>query len=53
MPPEQVKDFGMSTPTGRAGQPVELAQIYVFLASDESIYITGEVIGATGGKPLA
>ena len=53
MPPEQVKDFGTSTPTGRAGQPVELAPIYVFLASDESSYITGEVIGATGGKPLA
>jgi NAD(P)-dependent dehydrogenase (short-subunit alcohol dehydrogenase family) len=53
MPPEQVEDFGKSSPTGRAGQPVELAPIYVFLASDESSYITGEVIGATGGKPLA
>ena len=53
MPLERVKDFGTSTPTGRAGQPVELAPLYVFLASDESSYITGEVIGATGGKPLA
>lgn len=53
MPPEQVEKFGESTPTGRAGQPVELAPIYVFLASAESTYITGEVIGATGGKPLA
>ena len=38
---------------GRAGQPAELAPVYVFLASDESSYITGEVIGVTGGKPLA
>ena len=53
MPPEQVEKFGESTPTGRAGQPVELAPIYVFLASPESSYITGEVIGVTGGKPLA
>jgi NAD(P)-dependent dehydrogenase (short-subunit alcohol dehydrogenase family) len=53
MPPEQVTQFGQSTPTGRAGQPVELAPIYVFLASSESSYINGEVIGATGGKPLA
>jgi NAD(P)-dependent dehydrogenase (short-subunit alcohol dehydrogenase family) len=53
MPAEQVQQFGQSTPTGRAGQPAELAPIYVFLASAESSYITGEVIGATGGKPLA
>lgn len=53
MPPEQVEHFGESTPTGRAGQPAELAPIYVFLASSESSYITGEVVGATGGKPLA
>jgi NAD(P)-dependent dehydrogenase (short-subunit alcohol dehydrogenase family) len=52
MPPQQVEQFGKSTPTGRAGQPVELAPIYVFLASSESSYITGEVVGATGGKPL-
>jgi NAD(P)-dependent dehydrogenase (short-subunit alcohol dehydrogenase family) len=38
---------------GRAGQPAELAPVFVFLASDESSYITGEVIGVTGGKPLA
>jgi NAD(P)-dependent dehydrogenase (short-subunit alcohol dehydrogenase family) len=53
MPPEQVEQFGESTPLGRAGQPAELAPIYVFLASAESSYITGEVIGATGGRPLA
>jgi NAD(P)-dependent dehydrogenase (short-subunit alcohol dehydrogenase family) len=53
MPPDSVKNFGENTPAGRAGQPVELAPVYVFLASPESSYITGEVIGATGGKPLA
>jgi NAD(P)-dependent dehydrogenase (short-subunit alcohol dehydrogenase family) len=37
---------------GRPAQPVELAPSYVFLASHESSYITGEVIGVTGGKPL-
>jgi NAD(P)-dependent dehydrogenase (short-subunit alcohol dehydrogenase family) len=39
------------TPIGRAGQPVELASAYVFLASQESSYITGERIGVTGGMP--
>jgi len=53
MPPETVAKFGENTPMGRAGQPVELSPIYVFLASAESSYINGEVIGATGGKPLA
>jgi NAD(P)-dependent dehydrogenase (short-subunit alcohol dehydrogenase family) len=52
MPEEAVEKFGENTPVGRAGQPVELAPLYVFLASSESSYITGEVIGATGGKPL-
>jgi NAD(P)-dependent dehydrogenase (short-subunit alcohol dehydrogenase family) len=53
MPEEKVKTFGQDTPMGRAGQPAELAPVYVFLASDDSSYITGEVIGVTGGKPLA
>jgi NAD(P)-dependent dehydrogenase (short-subunit alcohol dehydrogenase family) len=52
MPREQVEQFGKSTPIGRPGQPAELAPLYVFLASAESSYITGEIIGATGGKPL-
>lgn len=51
-PAEHVQEFGKNTPVGRAGQPVEIAPIYVFLASNESSYITGEVIGATGGRPL-
>lgn len=53
MPTEQVKTFGKETPIGRAAQPAELAPVYVFLASKESSYIGGEVIGVTGGKPLA
>jgi NAD(P)-dependent dehydrogenase (short-subunit alcohol dehydrogenase family) len=36
-----------------SGQPAELAPIYVFLASQESSYITGEVVGVTGGRPLS
>jgi NAD(P)-dependent dehydrogenase (short-subunit alcohol dehydrogenase family) len=53
MPVEQVAQFGESTPMGRAGQPGEVAPLSVFLASAESHYITGEVVGVTGGKPLA
>ena len=51
MPPEKVGSFGSDTPIGRAGQPAELAPAYVFLASQESSYITGERIGVTGGMP--
>jgi NAD(P)-dependent dehydrogenase (short-subunit alcohol dehydrogenase family) len=51
-PPDKNAQFGADTPLGRPGQPGELAPLYVFLATDESRYISGEVIGATGGKPL-
>ena len=51
MPAEQVSSFGEETPIGRAGQPAELAPAYVFLASQESSYVTGERIGVTGGMP--
>jgi NAD(P)-dependent dehydrogenase (short-subunit alcohol dehydrogenase family) len=51
-PAEKNAQFGADTPLGRPGQPGELAPLYVFLATDESRYISGEVIGATGGKPL-
>ena len=51
-PAEKNAQFGADTPLGRPGQPAELAPLYVFLASDDSSYISGEVIGATGGKPL-
>jgi NAD(P)-dependent dehydrogenase (short-subunit alcohol dehydrogenase family) len=53
MPKEQVESFGEDTPMGRAGQPAELAPAYVFFASQESSYVSGEVLGVTGGKPLA
>ncbi len=52
-PPEKLEKFGEDTPLGRAGQPAELASTYVFLASQESSYITGEIIGVTGGKPIS
>jgi NAD(P)-dependent dehydrogenase (short-subunit alcohol dehydrogenase family) len=51
-PAEKNAQFGSDTPLGRPGQPGELAPLYVFLATDDSQYISGEVIGATGGKPL-
>ena len=52
MPPEKVKSFGEDTPLGRAGQPKELAGIYVLLASEEGSYMTGGVYAVTGGIPL-
>ena len=45
-----VKQFGSNTAFERAAQPVELAPLYVFLASNEARYVTGEVYGATGGR---
>jgi NAD(P)-dependent dehydrogenase (short-subunit alcohol dehydrogenase family) len=50
MPEEKVKQFGKDTSFGRAAQPRELAPLYVFLACNESNYVTGEVYGATGGQ---
>lgn len=52
MPDEKVKSFGQDTPLGRAGQPKELAGIYVLLASDEGSYMTGGIYAVTGGTPL-
>ncbi|WP_077967154.1 SDR family oxidoreductase [Ensifer adhaerens] len=49
-PDEKVKNFGKDSDFGRPGQPVELAPIYVFLASQEASFVNGEVYGATGGK---
>jgi len=50
--PEGVlKEFGASTPLGRPGQPAEMAPAYVFLASQESSYISGETLNANGGTP--
>jgi NAD(P)-dependent dehydrogenase (short-subunit alcohol dehydrogenase family) len=50
MPKEKVKQFGSQTVFGRAAQPAEIAPIFVFLASDQASYVTGEVYGATGGQ---
>ena len=49
-PKEDLPKFGADSVLGRPGQPVEIAPIYVLLASDEASYITGEVYGATGGS---
>lgn len=51
-PPEKIPTFGEQSEYGRAGQPAELASAYVFLASQESSYMTGEIIGITGGQHL-
>ena len=48
--PKEVATFGSNTPMGRAAQPVEIAHAYVFLGSDESSYITGQVIHPNGGE---
>jgi NAD(P)-dependent dehydrogenase (short-subunit alcohol dehydrogenase family) len=52
MPEEKVESFGENTPLGRAGQPVELAPVYVLLASDDGSYISGARVAVTGGKPV-
>ncbi len=50
MPEEKVKKFGQDTSFERAAQPVEIAPLYVFLASNEARFVTGEVYGITGGQ---
>ncbi|KZE97953.1 General stress protein 39 [Geobacillus stearothermophilus] len=47
---EQVATFGANTPMKRPGQPCEVAPCYVFLASDESSYMTGQMLHVNGGK---
>lgn len=51
-PQDSIEKFGTKVPLGRPGQPVEIAPIYVLLASQEGSYITGEVYGATGGAGI-
>ncbi|MFJ9809433.1 glucose 1-dehydrogenase [Streptomyces sp. NPDC101158] len=46
------KEFGAQSPLGRPAQPAEMAPAYVFLASPQASYITGEIVNATGGTPL-
>lgn len=49
-PKEALPEFGKGQPIGRAGQPVELAPAYVFLASPESSYVIGETLNVNGGS---
>ncbi|RKQ39187.1 SDR family oxidoreductase [Enterobacter sp. R1(2018)] len=49
---EKIPQFGQQTPMKRAGQPAELAPVYVYLASQESSYVTAEVHGVCGGEHL-
>lgn len=51
-PQEQVEQFGTSQPLGRVGQPEEIAPSYVFLASDDSSYMTGQVLHPNGGEVI-
>lgn len=51
-PPEKLQNFGEKSLFERPGQPAEVAPAFVFLASQESSYITAEVIGVTGGLHL-
>jgi hypothetical protein len=52
MPPDEVAKFGQQVPMKRAGQPVEVAPVYVLLASDEASYISGARVPVTGGTPI-
>ncbi len=48
--PQDVEQFGKDTPLGRAAQPFELAPTYVYLACDDSAYVTGQVLHVNGGR---
>ena len=48
-PPEEIKDFGKDTPMGRPGQPNEVAPAFLFLACEDSSYMTGQVLHPNGG----
>lgn len=50
--PGELATFGQESPMKRAGQPVELAPVYVFLASNQASYVTGQIYGVTGGKKI-
>ncbi|HSW48042.1 MAG TPA: SDR family oxidoreductase [Candidatus Saccharimonadales bacterium] len=51
-PKERVSGFGTDTPLGRAGQPYEVATAFIFLASDDASYITGQTLHVNGGEPV-
>ena len=48
--PDEIEKFGQSSPMGRAGQPNEVAPAYLYLASDDASYVTGQVIHVNGGE---
>lgn len=50
MKPEEIKVFGSDSPMGRAGEPAEVASCYVFLASADASYISGQVLHPNGGE---
>jgi hypothetical protein len=50
---KKIPEFGTQTPMKRPGQALEMAPLYVLLASRESSYVTGEVYGATGGLEIS
>ncbi len=52
-PPEKMKDFGEDTPMGRPGQPNEVAPSFLFLACDDSRYMSGQVLHPNGGTIVA
>lgn len=52
VPEEKLESFGSEATYGRPGQPVELASTYVYLASQDSSYTSGEIIAVTGGTPV-
>jgi NAD(P)-dependent dehydrogenase (short-subunit alcohol dehydrogenase family) len=49
---KKVKNFGSDTPLGRAGQPFELGPSYVYLASDDSSYVSGQMLHVNGGTVI-
>lgn len=51
-PEEKLPVFGQDFLMERAGQPVELAPVYVFLASNEASYVTAQIYGVTGGEAI-
>lgn len=51
-PKEKLPVFGQDSLMGRAGQPVELAPVYVFLASNEASFVTAQIYGVTGGEAI-
>lgn len=51
-PADYIETFGSDTPMKRAGQPVELAPTYVYLASDDSSFVTGQVLHVDGGQSM-